>query len=80
MSATLTWDVLGPTLVNLGRFGTCEDTNRPVSRPGRLQAPRLERDSYFWPAAYIFDLLRRVVTVSLRTIDVVDSLPPLDLA
>jgi predicted helicase len=29
---------------------------------------------------YIFDLLRRVVTVSLRTLDVVDSLPPLDLA
>lgn len=28
---------------------------------------------------YIFDLLRRVVTVSMRTLDVVDSLPPLDL-
>ena len=28
---------------------------------------------------YIFDLLRRVVTVSLRTLDVVDQLPPLDL-
>jgi len=29
---------------------------------------------------YIFDLLRRVVTVSMRTLDVVDSLPALDLA
>lgn len=29
---------------------------------------------------YIFDLLRRVVTVSLRTLDVIDSLPPLDLS
>ena len=28
---------------------------------------------------YILDLLRRVVTVSLRTLDVVDLLPPLDL-
>ncbi|MCC6642680.1 MAG: hypothetical protein IT386_16080, partial [Deltaproteobacteria bacterium] len=29
---------------------------------------------------YIFDLLRRVVTVSLRTLDVVDALPMLDLS
>ncbi len=29
---------------------------------------------------YIFDLLRRVVTVSMQTLDVVNSLPPLDLA
>jgi len=28
---------------------------------------------------YIFDLLRRVVTVSMRTLDVTESLPPLDL-
>lgn len=28
---------------------------------------------------YIFDLLRRVVTVSMRTLDLVDSLPALDL-
>jgi predicted helicase len=28
---------------------------------------------------YIFDLLRRVVTVSMRTLAIVDSLPPLDL-
>jgi len=28
---------------------------------------------------YVFDLLRRVVTVSLHTLDLVDRLPPLDL-
>jgi predicted helicase len=28
---------------------------------------------------YIFDLLRRVVTVSMRTLDLVDSLPAFDL-
>lgn len=29
---------------------------------------------------YIFDLLRRVVTVSMRTLDIVESLPKLDLS
>jgi len=28
---------------------------------------------------YVFDLLRRIVTVSMRTLDIIDSLPPLDL-
>lgn len=29
---------------------------------------------------YIFDLLRRVVTVSMRTLDLIESLPALDLS
>jgi predicted helicase len=29
---------------------------------------------------YIFDLLRRVVTISMRTLDLIESLPPLDLS
>ena len=49
------------------------------------KASGIGNDPNDWAAEHgqyrsIFDLLRRVVTVSLRTLDVVDSLPPLDLA
>lgn len=47
---------------------------RTDKKTGIVNDPNLYSDD----PRYIVDLVRKVITVSLRTLDIVDSLPPLE--